>query len=278
MGTKLSFSTACHPQSSGQVERVNQILEDMLRACVISFGKEWEESLPYAKFSYNNGYQASLTMSPFEVLYGRKCRTPLNWSETGERPLFGPDIIQQAEEQVRIVRQHLQTAQSRQKSNYDRHHKDMEYQPGDTAYLRVTPMKGTHRFGIKGKLAPRYIGHSAFLQGVERWHISWSCRRTYLRFTMSSTCHNSAAASRNQVEQWIMKCLIYRKISPIARLHFASLMKLNAKPVRRQPSSLKFSGRIILKMKPLGNAKIIFVKNTPLCSLLPLNSRDENFF
>ena len=158
MGTHLHFSTAYHPQSSGQVERVNQILEDMLRACVISFGKKWEESLPYAEFSYNNSYQASLKMAPFEVLYGRKCRTPLNWSETGERPLFGPDIIQHAEDQVRIVREHLKTAQSRQKSNYDRHHKDMEYQPGEQAYLRVTPMKGTHRFGIKGKLAPRYIG------------------------------------------------------------------------------------------------------------------------
>ena len=96
----MSFSTAFHPQSSGQVERVNQVLEDMLRACVISFGKKWEESLPYAEFSYNNSYQASLKMAPFEVLYGRKCRTPLNWLETGERPLFGPDIIQHAEEQV----------------------------------------------------------------------------------------------------------------------------------------------------------------------------------
>ena len=130
----------------------------MLRACVISFGKKWEESLPYAEFSYNNGYQASLKMAPFEVLYGRKCRTPLNWSETGERPLFGPDIIQHAEEQVRIVCEHLKAAQSHQKSNYDRHHKEMVYQPGEQAYLRVTPMKGTHCFGIKGKLAPRYIG------------------------------------------------------------------------------------------------------------------------
>jgi hypothetical protein len=97
-------------------------------------------------------------MAPFEVLYGRKCRTPLNWSETGERSLFGPDIIQQAKEQVRLVREHLKTAQSCQKGNYDRKHQVMVYQPGEQAYLRVTPMKGTHRFGIKGKLAPRYIG------------------------------------------------------------------------------------------------------------------------
>ena len=70
MGTHLSFSTAYHPQSSGQVERVNQILEDMLRACVISFGKNWEKSLPFAKFAYNNSFQSSLGMAPFEFLYG----------------------------------------------------------------------------------------------------------------------------------------------------------------------------------------------------------------
>src|SRR4051812_36444960 len=107
MGTHLSFSTAFHPQSSGQVERVNQILEDMLRACVISFGKNWEKSLPFAEFSYNNSFQSSLNMAPFELLYGRQCRTPLNWSETGERQLFGPDMIKEAEGQVRIVRDRL---------------------------------------------------------------------------------------------------------------------------------------------------------------------------
>ena len=158
MGTHLSFSTAFHPQSSGQVERVNQILEDMLRACVISFGMDWEKCLPFAEFAYNNSYQSSLKKAPFEVLYGRRCRTPLNWSETGERQFFGPDMIQEAEEQVRIIHENLKTAQSRQKSQYDRHHKDMTYEIGDQAYLRVTPLKGTHRFGIKGKLAPRYIG------------------------------------------------------------------------------------------------------------------------
>ena len=78
MGTRLSFCTAFHPQSSGQVERVNQILEDMLRASVISFGMGWEKCLPFAEFAYNNSYQASLGKAPFEVLYGRKCQTPLN--------------------------------------------------------------------------------------------------------------------------------------------------------------------------------------------------------
>src|SRR4051812_22861467 len=93
MGTHLSFSTTFHPQSSSQVERVNQILEDMLSACVISFGKNWGKSLPFAKFAYNNSFQSSLNMAPFELLYGRRCQTPLNRSEAGERQLFGPNMI-----------------------------------------------------------------------------------------------------------------------------------------------------------------------------------------
>src|SRR3954451_22931781 len=114
------FSTAYHAQTSGQVERVNQILEDMLRAYVISFANKWEEFLPYAEFSFNKSYQASLQATPFEVLYGRKCRTPLNWSEIGERQLFGPDVIQEAEDRVKIIREHLKVAQSRQKAYYDK--------------------------------------------------------------------------------------------------------------------------------------------------------------
>jgi hypothetical protein len=158
MGTHLNFTTAYYPQSGGQTERVNQILEDMLRGCAISFGKNWEKSLPFAEFSYNNSYQSSLGMAPFEFLYGRKCRTPLNWSDAGERPLFGPDMINEAEAQARIVHERLKTAQSRQKSYYDKHHKDVSYEVGEKVYLRVSPLKGVRRFGIRGKLAPRYVG------------------------------------------------------------------------------------------------------------------------
>jgi hypothetical protein len=84
LDTKLNFSSAYHPQTYGQTERTNQILEDMLRACALKHGGSWDKSFPYAEFSYKNSYQASLKMSPFEPLYGRKCRTPLYWSETGE--------------------------------------------------------------------------------------------------------------------------------------------------------------------------------------------------
>ena len=98
LGTKLIHSSAYHPQTSGQVECVNQVLEDMLRACALSYHISWEECLPLAEFAYNNSYQKSLQMAPFEALYGRRCRTPLNWSEPGERVTFGPDLIQEAEE------------------------------------------------------------------------------------------------------------------------------------------------------------------------------------
>jgi hypothetical protein len=88
MDTKLNFSSAYHPQTDGQTERTNQVLEDMLRACALKHGCSWDKSLPYDEFSYNNSYQASLKISPFEALYGRKCRTPLYWDQTGERQFF----------------------------------------------------------------------------------------------------------------------------------------------------------------------------------------------
>ena len=115
LGTNLNFSTAYHPQTDGQTERVNQILEDMLRACALANKNSWDQSLPYAEFSYNNSYQSSLQMSPFETLYGRKCRTPLYWTETGEGQVFGPDVLKEAEEQVRSIREKLRTAQSTEK-------------------------------------------------------------------------------------------------------------------------------------------------------------------
>ncbi|SPT20120.1 unnamed protein product [Triticum aestivum] len=114
--------------------------------------------LPYAEFSYNNSFQASSGKAPFEILYGRKCRTPLNWSETGERQLLGNDLISEAEEMCKVIRENLKAAQSRQKSYYDSKHRDLAFEIGDHVYLRVSPMKGTRRFGIKGKLAPRYVG------------------------------------------------------------------------------------------------------------------------
>ena len=90
---------------------MNQILEDMLRACVISSKGSWEKWLPLAEFSYNNSYQESIKMAPFKALYGRKCRTPLNWIERRERRYYGIDFVVEAEEQVCVIQQHMKAAQ-----------------------------------------------------------------------------------------------------------------------------------------------------------------------
>jgi len=113
LGTKLNFSTAYHPETDGQTERINQILEDMLRACALQYGTSWDKSLPYAVFSYNNSYQQSLKMAPFEALYGRKCSTPLFWNQIGETQVFGTDVLRHTEQQVQTIRDNLRVAQSR---------------------------------------------------------------------------------------------------------------------------------------------------------------------
>jgi hypothetical protein len=164
MDTRLDFSSAYHPQTDGQTERTNQILEDMLRACALKNGKSWDKNLPYAEFSYNNSYQASLKMAPFEALYGRKCRTPLFWNQTGESQVFGPEVLRDAERQVQEIRDNLRTAQSRQKSYADNRRREMIFEVGDFVYLKVSPIRGLRRFKVKGKLAPRYIGPFQILE------------------------------------------------------------------------------------------------------------------
>ena len=136
----MEFSTTFHPQTDGQTERVNQILEDMLRACVLDYGSSWDDNLPYAEFSYNNSYQASLKMAPFEALYGRRCRTLLMWDEVGDRQLFGPDLIKECEEKVKLIPDRLKIAQSRQKSYADSKRKEVVYEIGDRVYLRVSTL------------------------------------------------------------------------------------------------------------------------------------------
>ncbi|GKE30502.1 putative reverse transcriptase domain-containing protein [Tanacetum coccineum] len=121
-GTNLDMSTAYHPQTDEQSEKTIQTLEDMLRACAIDFGKGWVNHLPLVEFSYKNSYHASIKATPFEALYGRKCRSPVCWAEVGEVQLTGPEIV------------------------------------GDKVMLKVSPWKGVVRFGKREKLNPRCVG------------------------------------------------------------------------------------------------------------------------
>jgi hypothetical protein len=129
----------------------------MLRAYVMEYQGSWDKNLPWAEFSYNNSYQESLKMAPFEVLYGRRCRTPLNWIEPGEKVIFGPNIIEAAESIVHRIQENLKPAKSCQETSANKRCRPLELEDGNHVYLRVSPMKGMKRFGVKGKLAPRYI-------------------------------------------------------------------------------------------------------------------------
>ncbi|GJT46341.1 putative reverse transcriptase domain-containing protein [Tanacetum coccineum] len=166
LGTNLDMSTAYHPQTDGQSERTIQTLEDMLRACAIDFGKGWVNHLPLVEFSYNNSYHASIKAAPFEALYGRKCRSPVCWTEVGEAQILGPELIQETTEKIIQIKQRMQAARDRQKSYADLKRKPMEFQVGDKVMLKVSPWKGVVRFGKRGKLNPRYVGPFKVLEKV----------------------------------------------------------------------------------------------------------------
>ncbi|GJR74071.1 putative reverse transcriptase domain-containing protein [Tanacetum coccineum] len=127
LGTRLDMSTAYHPQTDGQSKHTIQMLENMLRACVIYFGGSWNIHLPLAEFSYNNSYHSSIRCAPFEALYGRKCRSPILWAEIGDSRLIGTELVQETTDKVVVIKHRLKAA------------RDL-------------------RFGKKGKLAPRFVG------------------------------------------------------------------------------------------------------------------------
>ncbi|KAD6796412.1 hypothetical protein E3N88_07308 [Mikania micrantha] len=158
MSNDLRSCTAYHPQTDGQSERTIQTLEDMLRACIIDFGGSWDDYLPLAEFSYNNSYHSGLGMPPYEMLYGRRCRTPVCWGEVGPRELENKEILKVTNQRIDQIRAYLKAAQDRQKSYADKRRRPIEFQVGDFVLLKVSPWKGVIRFRKQGKLSPRFIG------------------------------------------------------------------------------------------------------------------------
>ena len=110
MSTRLTMSTTFHPQTDGQSERTIQVLEDMLRACVLDHKGSWEKNFPLVEFAYDNRYHSSIQMAPYEALYGGPCRSPICWTEVGESSITGPDLIRDTFEKVSLIRQRLLTA------------------------------------------------------------------------------------------------------------------------------------------------------------------------
>jgi len=148
-------------------------LEDMLRMCVMDSSDSWHRQLPLVEFAYNNSYQASIQMAPYEALYGRKCRSPLYWdlaewrqTSDGHHRNTRPELIQDAIEKVQLIQQRMKAAQDRQKSYANRRRKNLEFEVGDRVFLKLSPRKGFYRIGKGGKLNPRYIGPYEIIERV----------------------------------------------------------------------------------------------------------------
>ncbi|GJZ49549.1 putative reverse transcriptase domain-containing protein [Tanacetum coccineum] len=158
LGTMLHMSTAFHPQTDGQSERTIQTLEDMLRACVIDFGGNWDDHLPLVKFAYNNSYHASIKIPPYEMLNGRRWRMPVCWDEVGSKELSSTDVVLATTEKIETIRERLKEAQDRWKSYANKRRRLIKFDVGDFVMLKVSPWKGVMRFKNKGKLSLRFIG------------------------------------------------------------------------------------------------------------------------
>ena len=142
------------------------MLEDMLRACILDHKGSWEEHLPLVEFVYNNSYQVSIQMAPYEALYGRPCGSPICWTEVGESFITGPNLIRDTSEKVSLIRQCLLTDQSRQKSYSDVRRRPLEFEVGDHVFLKVMPKRGVVRFDKYRKLSPRFIRPFEILERV----------------------------------------------------------------------------------------------------------------
>ena len=133
---------------------------------MIDLEGSWDRHIDLVEFVYNNSFQSSIGMAPYEALYGRKCRTPLCWTELSEKKVIGPDLIQDTEEKVKMIRERLKVTTDRQKSYVDMERKDIQYEIGDKVFLKVSPWKKVMRFEKKVKLSPRFIGPYEVMEKV----------------------------------------------------------------------------------------------------------------
>ncbi|GJV53626.1 hypothetical protein Tco_1449367 [Tanacetum coccineum] len=204
-------------RDNGQSERTIQTLEDMLRACVMDFGKGWDIHLPWIEFSYNKNYHTSIKAAPFEVLYGRKCRLPICWAE-----------------------HRLQASHGQQRSYADKRHKPLEFQVGDKVMLKLSPWKGVIRFDKRGKLNPRYIGPFKILAKVRT--VAYRVELPEKLSRVHSTFHVSN----------LKKCLSDEPLAiPLDKIHIDDKLNFIEEPVKvmdREVKCLKQSRITIVKV------------------------------
>nr|GEW53203.1 putative reverse transcriptase domain-containing protein [Tanacetum cinerariifolium] len=170
LGTRLDMSTVYHPETDGQSERTIRTLKDMLRACAIDFGKGSVNHLSLVEFSYNNSYHASIKAAPFEALYGRKCRSPICWTEVGEAQLLGPELIQETTEKIIQIKKRMQASRDRQKSYADLKRKPMEFQIGDRVMLKVLDKFGTIAYKLELLQELSMVHNTFHVSNLKKFH------------------------------------------------------------------------------------------------------------
>jgi hypothetical protein len=165
-GTNLNFSTTYHPESDRKTERLNQVIEDMLRMYVMYEPSKWEDYLHLVEFYYKHVYQTSLKMSPFEALYGRKCNTPVSWDNLGDRVVVGPDFLRQMEDKMIKINKNLKATQDRKKSYVDKDRTHIEFKVGYHVFFKVKSNKSSLKLGNCSKMAARYCGPFEILERI----------------------------------------------------------------------------------------------------------------
>jgi hypothetical protein len=142
------------------------VIEDILRMCVMEKPSKWEDYLHLVEFAYNNGYQASLKMSPFEALYGRRCNTPINWDNRADRAIVGSELLKEMEEQMLKIKKNLKAAQDKQKIYADKNITHEEFKVGEHVFLKVKANKSSLKLGNCSKLVAKYCGPFEILERI----------------------------------------------------------------------------------------------------------------
>jgi len=161
-----------------------------LQACIINFGANWARHLLLVEFAYNNSYQSTIGMPPFETLYGRRYKSLICWEEVSDMRIFGSDLIQETTKKIKIIKKRMRIAKSRQKAYADRRPRLLEFAVGDKVFLKVSPIKGMIRINRKSKLSPRFIGPFEILERVRPVAYRLPCQQNWEEFMMCSTYHN----------------------------------------------------------------------------------------
>jgi hypothetical protein len=156
--TNLNFNTSYHPQTDGQIERTNKIIEDMLYMYVRTKPSKWKDYPHLVEFTFNNGYQTLLKLSPIEVLYIRKFATPISWDNPVEKIMVGLEMLQEMDNMVRKVQPKLKEVHNKQKIYADQKRRHLEFQVGDHVYLKVKAQKSSLKLGNCVKFAPSFCG------------------------------------------------------------------------------------------------------------------------